>query len=85
MKRKKIIQKLVLFIGTASLALMAFLCPVATLSTQAASSAETIARPWKHDIRYVFKIEDGKMYKRLYNFTTLEWIGDWIYVCDYPG
>ena len=31
------------------------------------------------------KIENGKLYKRLYNTSTMEWVGDWIYVCDYPG
>ena len=85
MKHNKVMKKLALLIGTASLALMAFLCPMATMPTQAASATETTARPWKYDIRYVFKIEDGKMYKRLYNFSTGEWLSDWIYVCDYPG
>ncbi|MDR1687536.1 MAG: hypothetical protein LBS21_02860 [Clostridiales bacterium] len=29
---------------------------------------------------WVFKIENGKYYKRLYNSTTGQWIGDWILV-----
>ena len=24
------------------------------------------------------KIENGKKYKRLYNYTTQTWVGDWI-------
>ena len=85
MKHKKVLKKLALLIGTASLALIAFLCPVATIATQAASAEELTVQPRQHDIRYVFKIEDGKMYKRLYDFTTGNWLSDWIYVCDYPG
>ena len=29
-------------------------------------------------IDYVYKVIDGKMYKRLYNFTKGIWLGDWI-------
>lgn len=28
---------------------------------------------WRYEMR-----EDGKLYKRLYNYTTDSWIGDWI-------
>ena len=31
-------------------------------------------------IRWVYKTVDGKTYKRLYNYSTNEWIGDWILV-----
>lgn len=86
MKLKKITRKLSLLAGTACLAMLAFVCPAASLPAQAASNAavEATVQPRKDDIRYRFKIEDGKMYKRLYNYSTMEWIGEWIYVCDYP-
>lgn len=29
-----------------------------------------------------YKTENGKLYKRLYNTFTYQWVGDWIYVCD---
>lgn len=29
-----------------------------------------------------FRKSDNKLYKRLYNTTTHNWIGDWIYVRD---
>lgn len=29
-------------------------------------------------IDWVYKTIDGRTYKRLYNYTTNEWIGDWI-------
>ena len=85
MKQKKIIQKLALLTGTFSLALMAFACPMTVLPVQAASTVETTVQPRQHDIAYRFKIENGKLYKRLYDYTIMDWIGDWIYVCDYPG
>lgn len=88
MKLQKITQKLALLAGTACLAMLAFICPMNSLPVQAASNAvaESTIQPRAHDIRYVFKIEDGKMYKRLYNYTTGNWEeDDWTYVCDYPG
>ena len=30
------------------------------------------------DIRYRYAVINGKVYKRLYNYTTSEWIGNWI-------
>lgn len=27
-----------------------------------------------------YKVIDGKLYKRLFNYTTKEWIGDWVLV-----
>lgn len=88
MKLKKITRKMSLLAGTACLAMLAFVCPMASLPAQAASGAavEATVQPRAHDIRYVYKIEDGKMYKRLYNYSTGNWVDDdWIYVCDYPG
>lgn len=30
------------------------------------------------DIDYVYKVINGKLYKRLYNFTEKRWEGDWV-------
>ena len=32
------------------------------------------------DIGWKYKNIDGKLYKRLYNYTKEQWIGDWILV-----
>lgn len=32
------------------------------------------------DIGYLYKTINGRLYKRLYNFTQEKWIGDWILV-----
>lgn len=64
------------------------LCPVSTISAQALdippqtvdSDGETI-EPRAPFIGWVYKEENGKKYRRLYNFTDEVWIGDWI-PCD---
>ena len=95
MKCRKLTKNLALLASTACLTLMVFTCPTTSLTVNAASNVQddsivTLSddygiMPLMDDIQYRFKIEDGKLYKRLYNYSTAEWIGDWIYVCDYPG
>lgn len=36
--------------------------------------------PTSEVLEWRYKIENGKLYKRLYNNTTESWVGDWIYV-----
>ena len=81
MKQKKIC-KLLGLVGAACLSLGMFFCPVATLPAQAAIPG--IVSPLSDIIQWVFKIEDGKVYKRLYNYSTASWIGEWIYLRDLP-
>ncbi len=60
-------------------------CPVTIIPVQAACSSfntptsniETI-QPRAAIIEWVYKEVDGKIYRRLYNFQTKEYIGDWI-------
>lgn len=51
-----------------------------TISSNTNYSLENISIARSDDIQWVFKEIDGKLYKRLYNYTTHEWIGDWILV-----
>ena len=71
--------------GVMSIALSVFFCPIASLPAQAAAPGEATVQPRKDDIEYRFTIIDNKIYKRLFNYSTNEWIGDWIYVCDVQG
>lgn len=48
-------------------------------SSMSDSSASSIT-PLADIIEWRYKFEDGKMYKRLYNYTKDIWIGDWILV-----
>lgn len=49
-----------------------------------ASAAESSIAPLSDHLIWIYKTENGKRYKRLYNASTRTWIGDWIYVCDEP-
>lgn len=74
-------------VAIASVFCMAFaiLCsPAAALPVQAAVSQEPGIMPMSDAISWMFKKQNGKLYKRLYNHSTATWIGDWIYVCDIP-
>lgn len=31
-------------------------------------------------IEWRYKVENGKLYKRLFNYTTEQWVGEWILV-----
>ncbi len=85
MFQKKRFSKWLMWAGVMSIALSVFFCPVASLPAQAASPDEATVQPRKDDIEYRFTIINNKIYKRLYNYSTGEWIGDWIYVCDVQG
>lgn len=82
MKQKKI-SKLLGLMGAACLSLGMFFCPTATLPTQAATADAAV--PYSEIIEWRYKIENGKAYRRLYNYSRAEWVGDWIYVGEYPG
>ncbi len=42
------------------------------------SSDDSSIMPASDDIRWRYEIKYGKLYKRLYNYTKDQWIGDWI-------
>lgn len=37
-------------------------------------------QPYSDRIEWRYKYEDGKYYKRLFNYSTASWVGDWILV-----
>lgn len=82
MKRRKI-RKLVGLLGAACLSLSVFACPAATLTTQAAAAPEI--QPQSDIIEWVYAIVSGHIFKRLYNFSTGVYVGDWIYVGEWEG
>ena len=63
-----------------------FTCPLTCISVQASNytpqtttSNSEVIQPRAAIIEWVFrKDDDGKVYRRLYNHQTKEWIGDWI-------
>lgn len=50
---------------------------VSTGSTVVTQAVGSQISPLKDDIRWVYTIMDGKLYRRLYNTSTGRWIGDW--------
>lgn len=87
MKQKKV-KKLVTYISILGFAFCLSGVPSTAVSVQAASTSvmaetesESISRR-KDDIYWVYAEMNNKLYKRLWNATTTEWIGDWIYVKD---
>ena len=48
-------------------------CHMETLTTVQASEIQ----PLSDDIRWIYKEENGRIYRRLYNYTTASWIGNW--------
>ncbi len=76
----KKIKSLKVFCIICSLTIL-LLCPAVTVSAQAAPSGEETIQPRAPIIKWVFKEENGIIYRRLYNYSTGEWIGDWI-PCD---
>ena len=58
--------------------------PYSAISVQAQTEDCASVQPMSQDFSWSYKVENGKLYKRLYNQTTDEWIGDWIYVREYP-
>lgn len=67
--------------GFALLAFTLLGSPITTINVDAATGEETVA-PCADVIEWKYKIENNKIYKRLYNSTTGEWLTDWIYVND---
>jgi uncharacterized membrane protein len=76
---KKISAALCAVSFSAALALAA---PVATISAQAEEAVGQTITTREQIISYVYKIKDNKLYRCLYNYTTGEYVGDWVYVRD---
>jgi len=68
----------------ACLSLAILSSPATVLPAQAAPAAPGIM-PMKDSIEWVFDIRDHKLYRRLFNYSTDNWIGEWEYICDVPA
>ena len=66
------------------MALLAFTVlgtPATALPVEAAVVEDTVA-PCSDSIQWHYKIENNKLYKRLFNHTACIWLTDWIFVRD---
>ena len=83
MFNKKILNKIKAFAGIGLCTLAILINPCTTITSYASGSDDVAVCA---DIKeWYFKLENGKLYKRLYNASTGNWETDWIYVMDYDG
>lgn len=79
MKQFKI-RKLALVTAFCSMSLL-FAAPSFTISAEAAVSPNSgTVSPQADIINWVYERRGNEVWKRLYNTTTDEWVGEWIYV-----
>lgn len=80
----KLNKKIISTVATLSLAASILLPPQivsAASPTAPICLSDTAISPLADSIEWVYyTAEDGKIYKRLYNYSTRDWIGEWIYV-----
>lgn len=81
----KKISKTALIAVLCSLSLL-FAVPSFSISASAATPPEEEGIAPLADVKeWIWEYRGTHIYKRLYNHTTGEWEGDWIYVGERPG
>lgn len=77
-----IIKKNCTFLVFFSLIIPLMLCINTHLTVNNAIESNVIKSssitPYSHDIRWRYKMINGILYKRQYNYTTNKWIGSWV-------
>lgn len=82
MKNKKVTRKLAAIGGALCLSLTILASPIASVPVQAAPAQDDAVMPCADIIEYRYKIEGHSLYRRLFNYSTSEWIGEWQYVME---
>lgn len=72
---KKCILRNMLLISICSLCLSPMTATASNLSNQPNMNSERISK-----VEWRYKVINGVLYKRLYDYTFNRWIGDWIKV-----
>ena len=63
-----------------------FVAPGFSISASAATPPEEeTATPQADVLEWIYDQRGTSVYKRLYNTSTHNWVGDWIYVGETPG
>lgn len=80
----KKISKITLMTVLCFMALFFATPQLSILADAAMPPKEETVEPCRDILRWVwdFRKSDNKLYKRLYNTSIGEWVGDWIYVRD---
>lgn len=81
MKRKKLILSMALSLCLCTTPLS--VCANVSTPIPPANTGDHSISPQSDVILWQYKVEDGKIYKRLFNTSTGEPAGEWIYVGEY--
>lgn len=76
---KKILKKYSIFILSVTI-LGVINVPVVYAHAQIDKTNVSHVTPFADITEWKYKLEDGMVYKRLYNHSKQKWIGDWILV-----
>ncbi len=80
--KRKIILSTILFFTLSTTPLSVFAATISTPLRLANINTHSIS-PQSDNIVWQYKVENGKIYKRLYNTSNGTYIGEWIYVGEY--
>lgn len=78
MKHKRVTRKLVAIAGAIGLSLIVLASPIASTPVHAAPAQDDVM-PLSDYIEYRYKVEGTSLYRRLFNYSTSNWIGEWEY------
>lgn len=76
-------KNLLLGVSVVALTVMTATSWGGTVNAYRAAAAPTVIgagaiTPYSAIIDWRYKVEDGRLYRRLYNYTEQCWVGDWI-------
>ena len=71
-------MKKMVFVLAASMMVCSGILTVPSYEAYAMANGSEAVMPMADKLEWKYKIENGIMYKRLYNRTTGKWIGNWI-------
>ena len=78
--KNKLMRKFLATVGILACSLCLVGAPTAILPVEAAEATEEGINPNSYTYEWIYREIDGKRYKRLYNVSTAEWVGEWIYI-----
>lgn len=81
--KNRIIRHLITTVGLLCCTLCLSVLPVSAAAAEPQSTGiGTTIEPQQAVKRWIYEERDNKLYKRLFNFSTGQWEGDWIFVRD---
>ena len=80
--KKKLYKSIITLMGVVCCSMCFLATPVASITAEAAAREPGIEIQ-QHIKKWMFRKdeENGILWKRLWNCSTYEWEGDWIFVC----